>query len=287
MGEARSQQIDRRTPGQAAEKLTRLEALLAPLRKVVLAFSGGVDSTLLLAVLRKDPARGVISVTALSPAHPDQEKEGAREMARLLSVEHREIAGDEIRLEAFRNNPPDRCYHCKKHLFSKIEEIRIQEGCEVVLDGSNADDLSDFRPGMRALQELGVRSPLQEAGLTKAEIRALSQEMGLRTWNQPSLACLASRIPYGTEITEETLGRIDRCEAFLRERVQGPVRVRYHGNLARIEVLTGAISRILGQSGAVARFFREQGFAYVTVDLEGYRTGSMNEVLEQERTENP
>jgi pyridinium-3,5-biscarboxylic acid mononucleotide sulfurtransferase len=287
MDEAHSKQSERPTPGQAAEKLARLEALLAPVRKVVLAFSGGVDSTFLLAVLRKDPGRKVISVTALSPAHPEQEKEGAREMARLLSAEHREIAGDETRLEAFRSNPPDRCYHCKKHLFSKIEEVRVQEGCEVVLDGSNADDLSDFRPGIRALQELGVRSPLQEAGLTKAEIRALSQEMGLRTWNRPSLACLASRIPYGTEITEKALARIDRCEAFLLERVQGPVRVRYHGNLARIEVPPEAISKILGQSGDVVRFFREQGFAYVTVDLQGYRTGSMNEVLEQKRREDP
>ena len=147
------------------DKLERLEALLAPLRKVVVAFSGGVDSTFLLAVLCRDPGRKVVAVTAFSATHPQQEQETARSLAQQFSAEHREIRGDEIHLEGFRTNPPDRCYHCKKHLFSKIDAIREQEGCEVVLDGSNTDDLSDFRPGMRALGELGVRSPLQEAEL--------------------------------------------------------------------------------------------------------------------------
>jgi len=275
-----------RTPG-ASDKLEQLETRLAPLRKVVLAFSGGVDSTFLLAVLGKDPGRKVIAVTALSPTHPHQEQEAARSLARLFSAEHREITGDEILLEGFRTNPPDRCYHCKKHLFSKIEEIRRQEGCEVVLDGSNVDDLSDFRPGLRALEELGVKSPLQEAGLNKAEIRALSEEMELPTWNKPSLACLASRIPYGTEITEEALSRIDRCEAFLLERVHGSVRVRYHGNLARIEVAPSVFPDVMTHREDMVGFFRQQGFAYVTLDLEGYRTGSMNEVLRQSERDGP
>jgi uncharacterized protein len=270
-----------------ADKLERLETLLAPLRKVVIAFSGGVDSTFLLGVLSKDPERKVIAVTALSPTHPQKEQEAARDLARRFSARHREITGDEIHLEGFRTNPPDRCYHCKKHLFSKIEEIRRQEGCEVVLDGSNVDDLADFRPGMRALGELGVRSPLQEAELGKAEIRALSQKMGLPTWNKPSLACLASRIPYGTEITEEALARIDRCEAFLMERVEGSVRVRYHGNLARIEVEPSGFSVLLMHRETLVGFFKQQGFAYVTFDLEGYRTGSMNEVLGQTDKEDP
>jgi uncharacterized protein len=272
---------------EAADKLERLETRLASLRKVVLAFSGGVDSTFLLAVLSKDPGRKVIAVTALSPTHPQQEQEAARRLARRFSVEHLEITGGEIHLEGFRTNPPDRCYHCKKHLFSKIEEVRRQEGCEVVLDGSNVDDLSDFRPGLRALEELGVKSPLQEAGLGKSEIRALSREMEIPTWNKPSLACLASRIPYGTEITEEALTRIDRCEAFLLERVQGSVRVRYHGNLARIEVASPAFPGLLTHREAIVEYFKQQGFAYVTLDLEGYRTGSMNEVLLQSERDDP
>jgi uncharacterized protein len=275
-----------RTP-EAARKREHLETLLAPLRKVVLAFSGGVDSSFLLAVLSKDPGRKTIAVTAFSSTHPQKEQEEARGLARLFSADHREITGDEILLEGFRTNPPDRCYHCKKHLFSKIDEIRKQEGCEVVLDGSNVDDLSDFRPGLRALKELGVRSPLQEAGLGKAEIRALSQEMGVRTWNKPSLACLASRIPYGTEITEEALTRIDRCETFLLERLQGSIRVRYHGNLARIEVASTAFPELLDHRESIVGFFKQQGFAYVTLDLEGYRTGSMNEVLLQSERDSP
>jgi len=287
MDEARTDRSNPRPTPEAAHKLERLETLLAPLRKVVLAFSGGVDSTFLLAVLGKDPGRKVIAVTALSPTHPQQEQEAARGLARLFSADHREITGDEINLAGFRTNPPDRCYHCKKHLFSKIEEIRMQEGCEVVLDGSNVDDLSDFRPGLRALKELGVRSPLQEAGLGKSEIRALSEEMDLPTWNKPSLACLASRIPYGTEITEEALTRIDRCEAFLLERVKGSVRVRYHGNLARIEVASAAFPELLTHREAIIGFFKLQGFTYVTLDLEGYRTGSMNEVLLQSERDDP
>ncbi len=287
MDEARTDRSNPRPTPEAAHKLERLETLLAPLRKVVLAFSGGVDSTFLLAVLGKDPGRKVIAVTAFSPTHPQQEQEATRGLARLFSADHREITGDEINLDGFRTNPPDRCYHCKNHLFSKIEEIRMQEGCEVVLDGSNVDDLSDFRPGLRALKELGVRSPLQEAGLGKSEIRALSQEMDLPTWNKPSLACLASRIPYGTEITEEALTRIDRCEAFLLERVQGSVRVRYHGNLARIEVASAAFPELLTHREAIIGFFKQQGFAYVTLDLEGYRTGSMNEVLLQSERDDP
>jgi uncharacterized protein len=281
------QSKDRRPPVQAHEKLRRLEDSLAPFRKVVLAFSGGVDSTFLLAVLCKDPGRKVIGVTALSPTHPQQERKEAQRLAQLFSADYREILGDETELEAFRSNPPDRCYHCKKHLFSKIEEIRRQEGFEAVLDGSNFDDLADFRPGLRALEELGVLSPLREAGLTKDEIRTLSCEMGLTTWNKPSLACLASRIPYGTEITEEVLTRIDLCEAFLLERIQGSVRVRYHGNVARIEVESTVMQELFRQRDVLVAFFKQQGFAYVTVDLEGYRTGSMNEVLEQERKENP
>lgn len=285
MKEAETESSGRNRDRDSAEKLERLEGLLAPIRKAVLAFSGGVDSTFLLAVLCKDPHRKVLAVTVLSPTHPQKEQEGARERVRPFTAEHREILGDEIHLEGFRTNPPDRCYHCKKHLFSRIEEIRRREGYDAVLDGSNVDDLSDFRPGLRALKELGVRSPLQEAALSKSHIRTLSREMGLVTWDKPSLACLASRIPYGTQITKEALTRIDRCESFLLDRIQGSVRVRTHGELARIEVAPAAIPELILHREAVAAFFRQQGFAYVTVDLEGYRTGSMNEVLQPSEKE--
>jgi pyridinium-3,5-biscarboxylic acid mononucleotide sulfurtransferase len=280
-GENESARASPRPSGEGvlAEKLEKLEALLASCRKVMVAFSGGVDSTFLLAVACRDPGRNVLAVTAVSPTHPEKEQQEARDMARRFPAEHRQIVTDEIRLEAFQKNPPDRCYHCKKYLFSRMDEIRVREGYEVLVDGTHADDTTDFRPGMRALRELGVRSPLLEAGLTKDEIRELSREMGLPTWDRPSLACLASRFPYGTEITEEALGRVDRCETFLRERVSGPVRVRVHGTVARIEVRPDAFPLLLRDRQEIAAYFRAQGFVYVTLDLAGFRSGSLNEVL--------
>jgi uncharacterized protein len=265
--------------GKSMDKLKKLESLLAPYRSVMVAFSGGVDSTFLLAAACRDRDRKVLALTAVSPIHPEWEQADAREMARLFSAEHRELVTDEIKLEVFRDNPSDRCYHCKKYLFSEMEEIRAREGFEVLMDGTNTDDLSDHRPGMKALEELGVRSPLLEAGLTKDEIRALSREMNLPTWDKPSLACLASRFPYGTEVSEEALVRVDRCEAFVRERVPGPVRVRYYGELARIEVSPEAFDTLLREREALTAHFRENGFTYVTLDLEGLRSGSLNEVL--------
>ena len=260
--------------------LDRLREALRPYRKAVLAFSGGVDSTFLLAVLCEDPDREVLALTALSATYPESQIEEARRtVERFPSARHREIRTDELHLAEFRNNPPDRCYHCKKELFSAILEIRDKEGYDVVLDGSNLDDLADFRPGLRALEELGVKSPLKEAGLGKEEIRRLSREMGLPTWNKPSFACLSSRFPYGTPITEEALARIDRCEAFLGDRIHGSIRVRYYDAMARIEVDPGVFPTFLEEREAIVAFFKEQGFAYVTLDLEGYRTGSMNEVL--------
>lgn len=276
---SRAPGVSRRKTSRTPEKLRRLESLIAPYRSVALAFSGGVDSTFLLAVACRDPNRRVLAVTSVSPTHPEREQEEARQMARLFPAEHREVATDELRLEVFRENPPDRCYHCKKYLFSKMDEIRRLEGCDVLIDGTNVDDLSDFRPGMRALRELGVRSPLLEAGLSKAEVRQLSREMGLPTWDKPSVACLASRFPYGTAVTEEGLRRVDRCEAFLRERIQGPIRVRSHGTVARIEVSAEAFPALLRDREAVTAHFRGEGFAYVTLDLAGFRSGSLNEVL--------
>jgi len=266
------------------DKLRKLESILSPYRSVMIAFSGGVDSTFLLATACRDPGRRVLALTAVSPIRPEYERDEARAMARLFPAEYREVATDEIRLQVFRDNPPDRCYRCKRFLCSGMDQLRAEEGIEVLMDGTNADDLSDHRPGMRALAELGVRSPLLEAGLTKAEIRTLSREMNLPTWNRPSLACLASRFPYGTPVSEEALVRVDRCEAFLRERIPGPVRVRYYGTLARIEVAPECFDAVLRERESLSAHFRRNGFLYVTLDLEGFRSGSLNEVL---RTDGP
>ncbi|MEW6442756.1 MAG: ATP-dependent sacrificial sulfur transferase LarE [bacterium] len=264
----------------SSEGLERLRAILREYRKVVLAYSGGADSHLLLAVLCEDPDRQVLAVTARSPAYPESQIEEARELVRKFPrATHREIETDEIHLAGFRNNPPERCYFCKRELFSTLEKIRQVEGYDILMDGSNLDDLSDFRPGLRALEELGVRSPLKEAGIGKEEIRRLSRAMGLSTWNKPSFACLSSRFPYGTPITEEALARIERCEAFLADRMHGPIRVRYYESLARIEVDPKVFPMLFEEREQIVAFFKEQGFAYVTLDLEGYRTGSMNEVL--------
>lgn len=273
-----------RAPLAGSGGIGRLRQILKPWRKVVLAFSGGVDSTFLLSVLCEDPAREVLAVTARSQTYPETQAEEARTIARLFPrVRHREIVTDELSLPGFRNNPPDRCYHCKKALFSTLDAIRREEGFDVVLDGSNVDDLGDYRPGRRALQELGARSPLLEAGLGKQAIRRLSRARGLPTWNKPSFACLSSRFPYGTPITEEALVRLDRCEAFLARKFGGPIRVRYHGAVARIELDPSLFPACLKARGSIVSYFRKQGFSYVTLDLAGYRTGSMNEVLPEAR----
>ncbi len=268
-------------PGSPEERLHRLKAILAPHRRVALAFSGGVDSTFLLAVLARDPERRVLAVTVTSPLFPAREREEARALARHPAVRHLEIPWGEPLPEAVRANPPDRCYHCKRDLFTRILEVAAREGHGPVLDGSNADDPSDYRPGLRALRELGIRSPLMEAGLGKEEIRLLSRRFGLAIWDRPSRACLASRVPYGTPITPALLARIDRCEAFLEERLRGPVRVRAHGEIARIEVDPAEIPVLLGSRAEVVRYLAAQGFVHVTLDLRGYRAGSMNEALKE------
>ena len=260
-------------------KLEVLHRLLSPYQRVILAFSGGVDSTFLLRILREDARRAILAVTALSATYPESQRAEARGLADKMGVPHVEIETEEMGLEGFRANPPDRCYYCKKELFSRLEAMRLERGYDVVMDGSNDDDLADFRPGMRACKELGVLSPLQEARMSKQDIRVLSHTMGLPTWDKPSFACLASRFPYGTEITGEALTKVDRCESFLRGRIFAQVRVRYHGPVARIEIDPEAFHVVLQHRQEIVRFFTEQGFTYVTLDMRGYRTGSMNEVL--------
>ncbi|MCF6095591.1 ATP-dependent sacrificial sulfur transferase LarE [Thermovorax subterraneus] len=267
------------------EKLKKLKDMIKNLGSVIVAFSGGVDSTFLLKVcLDVLGKENVLAVTARSSTYPSRELEEAKELAKSFGANHEIIVSEELEVPGFSENPPERCYYCKKELFGKLVKIARERGFNFVLDGSNADDTGDFRPGMKAKDELGVISPLKEAGLTKAEIRALSQKMGLPTWNKPSFACLASRFPYGERITEEKLNRVGKAEDLLNELGFIQYRVRNHADLARIEVSPEEIERFFERSlrEKVVAEFKKLGFVYVSLDLIGYRTGSMNEGLKEE-----
>jgi len=266
------------------QKLESLRDLLSDIDSAVLAFSGGVDSTFLLKVASEELGGKLIAATATSPTYIDEEYREALELAEELGVEHVTLESNELDNEEFRENPPERCYHCKSELFGQLQDLARERGVECVMDASNADDSGDYRPGLAAADELGVRSPLLEAGVDKAAIRRLSREMGLPTWNKPSLACLASRFPYGEEINADKLNRVEKAENFLRELGYDQIRVRSHDDLARIEVTPEEVDS-LAESGTrekLVKRFKEVGFTYVTLDLQGYRTGSMNEELSRE-----
>lgn len=266
-------------------KRERLCALLMEMDGVVIGYSGGCDSTLLAAVAREVLGDRALCVMASSATYPPSEETEALETAERIGVPITRIHTDELQDEAFAANSPERCYFCKRELFGRLSEIARERGCRWVADGSNTNDLDDYRPGNRAASEFGVRSPLREAGLTKREIRELARRMGLPTWDKPALACLASRIPYGTRIEPGILLRLDEAESFLKGLGFRQVRVRHHGDIARVEVEAEEIPRLAEAEirRRVAEKFRELNYLYVALDLDGYRTGSLNAVLGVER----
>lgn len=257
----------------------RLQDILAGYNNAVIAFSGGVDSALLLKTAADTLGEKVLAVTVRSIINPPGEIEEAVSLAAATGVKHLVVDMDPLQYEEFVANSPLRCYYCKKKIMGLMFDLAREHGYEHVLDGVNADDTGDYRPGMQADGELGVKTPLLEAGLTKADIRELSRRLGLPTAAKPSAACLASRVPYGTRITAAALQRVADAEVYLRGMGFSQVRVRDHGNLARIEVPGEEVPGLVSEAAAIAAKLKELGFNYVTMDLQGYRTGSMNETL--------
>jgi uncharacterized protein len=267
------------------QKFDSLKRRLRDTGGLAVAFSGGVDSTFLAATAYGELGDRALAVTAVSPLYPEHEQKEAVELARKIGISHEIMTSNELDVPGFADNPPNRCYLCKSELFEEVRQVAAKHGIDRIADGSNADDQYDYRPGRQAAAELGVLSPLADAGLGKDEIRQLSKKMNLPTADKPAFACLASRFPYGSRITEEGLAAVDALESELRKLGFRQFRVRHHGNLARIEVDRESIQQVCDTKvrEQLLNKAKESGFSYVAVDLEGYRTGSMNETLDSEQ----
>ncbi len=259
------------------EKLARLKQILRDMGSVVIAFSGGADSALAYKVAADVLGAAALGVTGRSPSVPENDLKQVQDFVKRFGLNHAYVDTSEVQSEDYRQNPINRCYFCKDELYSRLDRLRQERGIVCIVDGTNADDLNDHRPGMQAARRLGVRSPLQEAGLTKEDIRELSRGLGLPTWNKPATACLASRFPYGVSISSEKLRMVDRCETFLRNLGLEQIRLRHHDKIARIEVLPKDYEIILRNHSRIVDFLKEAGYTYVTLDLQGFRSGSLNE----------